>query len=73
VAKVERVETDVLCDRPGCGKRVTDKGGILFVLDSSIITGPQPTAAVGDDHVDLCRECLQQMQSAWKRKAGDEP
>lgn len=72
MAKVERVETDVICDRPGCERRVTEKGGIMITLehDTTFTHGGAPEESNG--HVDLCRECLQQMQSAWNRKAGEE-
>jgi hypothetical protein len=70
MAKVERVETDVICDRPGCGKRVTEKGGAMWTVGHNLAAGVADPFS--QDHVDLCRECLQQMGSAWNRKADGE-
>jgi hypothetical protein len=69
MAKRERVETDTICDRPGCGRRVTDKGGAALMTDHALLFVDK--AAENTDHVDLCRECRGQMASAWYRKSDE--
>lgn len=64
--KVERVQMDVVCDRPGCGKRVTDKGGAMYTIEHRVRFAKVDGEAGA--HVDLCRECYGQMQAAWSRK-----
>jgi hypothetical protein len=78
MAKVEVKTEHVICDRPGCGKRITDKGGIMDIHASEsdnvadvMFIGcgsPMPPGTC----VDLCRECMQQMGNAWNRKADGE-
>jgi hypothetical protein len=73
--KTERIETDVVCDRPGCGRRVTAKGGKMATIDHhflSLIDDAAEVYETVEDHIDLCRECHGQMVAMWLRKAGDE-
>lgn len=70
--KTERIETDVVCDRPGCGRRVTAKGGKMATIDHHFLSLTDDAAERGDDYIDLCRECHGQMVAMWLRKAGDE-
>lgn len=62
--KATTIEVRV-CDRPGCGKRVTDKGTRVTMTNGALV-------AVADDEphgVDLCRACGEQMSAFWERKA----
>lgn len=78
MAKVEITKEQTVCDRPGCSKRVTDKGGIMVIHASESDTvaevlliehgNPMPHGTF----VDLCRECLDTMTKAWNRKADGE-
>jgi hypothetical protein len=73
--KVEITKEQTVCDRPGCGKRITAKGGFMFIDESKVeFTGDETLLNVDQrsDAVDLCRECLQQMHNAWNRKADGE-
>lgn len=72
MATIERVEKDVVCDRPGCGKRVTEKGGLVMLSDGHLLFLERPECTEEMHGIDLCRECLQQIGNAWNRKAGDE-
>lgn len=72
MAKVEVTKEYIECDRPGCGKKVTDKGGIMYTIGHALHFAARGDALPGEmDHADaddLCRECFGQMQSAWNRK-----
>jgi hypothetical protein len=70
VAKVEVVREQLQCDRPGCERRVTDKGGVMVIVGAALHFGP--ANAESDRKIDLCRECLDTMTKAWNRKADGE-
>ena len=67
-----------ICDRPGCGQRVTDKGlesaglstqgvGKVVNFHSDDPTAPTPP--------DLCRECVASLGTWWtarERRKGDD-
>jgi hypothetical protein len=60
-----RMNPQVVCDYPGCERRVTELGGRM-TLDS--IAGP--TLALGestDRTLDLCREHRRSLESWWAR------
>lgn len=65
--KVPITKEQVVCDRPGCGKRVTDKGGAMVIEDHILMAVDTPKTD-GSDHIDLCRECLQSLGGWWAKK-----
>ncbi|HKY51668.1 MAG TPA: hypothetical protein VJP45_10460 [Candidatus Limnocylindria bacterium] len=70
----QRQATTTVCDRPGCEKRVTDKGSKMVMQNGDLVfLAPADQVDEGVPSADLCRECTQQIGNAWNRKAGDEP
>lgn len=69
----QRQATTTVCDRPGCEKRVTDKGSKMMVQDGQLhFLPPDATLEESVASSDLCRECTAQVGNAWHRKAGEE-
>lgn len=56
-----------ICDRPGCGARITSHGRTGVVIGQN---GPlEPPSPPGPDlSMDLCRDCYQSLWSWWTAK-----
>lgn len=69
-----------VCDRPGCGQRVTDRGFVGARLttagvEPSIQAPADPPAYGPASPPDLCRECVASLGIWWtarERRKGDD-
>ncbi len=71
MAQVVVTKAAVICDRPGCEKHVTEKGGrVHFMVDGEgrmtveVHKCPEPEMK----GIDLCREDLASFEKWWKSK-----
>lgn len=64
----ERQRIDIVCDYPGCERRLTELGGRMA------LTSDGPTQAVADITfaADLCREHRRSLENWWNRGREDE-